>query len=57
VQVGLSRCQPQVRALLATYGLLQLVGDDHVFDTDRDAVAAFDRDGRGRDAIDPPASR
>ncbi|MFN8623585.1 MAG: SulP family inorganic anion transporter [Chloroflexota bacterium] len=39
--VAVARCQPEVSGLLATYGLLELLGQDRVFDTDRDAVAAL----------------
>jgi SulP family sulfate permease len=38
---GIARCQPQTAVLLRAYGLLEVLGADRLFETDREAVAAL----------------
>jgi high affinity sulfate transporter 1 len=38
---GIARCQPQTEVLLRAYGLLEVLGADRLFETDREAVAAL----------------
>jgi MFS superfamily sulfate permease-like transporter len=39
--VGIARCQPQTVPLLRAYGLLEVLGEDRLYDTDREAIAAL----------------
>lgn len=43
IVVAVSRLQPQVRVGLERYGLLERIGADRVYATNRDAVEAFER--------------
>jgi MFS superfamily sulfate permease-like transporter len=40
---AISRLSPSVRSLLVRYELLDEIGDEHLFETNRDALEAFQR--------------
>jgi MFS superfamily sulfate permease-like transporter len=44
ITFALTRVEASVRQLLGRYELLERIGDGHIFETNRDALEAFQRD-------------